>query len=254
MKIIGINGSHRSNGTTTALTTKALEGAGSSGAETEMIMLSKLDIRYCTNCLKCYSDMDSDIAPCSIDDDVGMVLEKIRDADGIILSSPVHNGFVTGLMTTFMERIAWRLCRPTGEVLGLHGIPAARLTNKTRAVATIVSAGCMPTKLRRFCDAGTPWLKDQGGICFNGECIADMYAGAVLEKELEKDEWSKIYFLRKLSEKQLQEAFGIGLKMVDAIKNNRIKPFSLSGTVGIFSDAAAKVLSSIINPYEIKKK
>ncbi len=254
MKILAINGSHRPNGTTTTLTRKALEGAGSAGADTEMIMLSELDIRYCTNCLKCYSDLESDIAPCSINDDVGMVLEKIRDADGIILSSPVHNGFATGIMTTFMERIAWRLCRPTGEVLGLHGVPFPRLTQKSRAVATIMSAGCMPTKLRRFCDTGSPWLKEQGGITFNGECIADMYAGAVLDRELEKDEWAKIYFLRKLSEKQLDEAFGIGVKMVDAIKNNRIRPFSLSSTVGIFSNAAAKVVGRLINPYEITKK
>ncbi|MDQ7825163.1 MAG: flavodoxin family protein [Candidatus Eremiobacteraeota bacterium] len=253
MKILGINGSHRPNGATMNLTRKALEGAHSAGAETELVMLSELEIRYCTNCLKCYSDIESDIAPCSIDDGVGKVLEKIRDADGIILSSPVHNGFVTGLMTTFMERIAWRLCRPTGEILGLRGIPAPRLTEKTRAVATIVSAGCMPTKLRKFCDTGTPWLKEQGAICFNGECVADMYAGVVLDRELEKDEWARIYFIRKLSEKQLQEAFGIGVKMVDAIKNHRIRPANLSGMVGIFSDTAARVLSKIINPYEIKK-
>jgi multimeric flavodoxin WrbA len=254
MKIFAVNGSHRPSGSTTQLTRKALEGADSAGAETEMIRLSELNIRYCTNCLKCYGDVESEIAPCSIDDDVGTVLEKIRDADGIILSSPVHCGFVTGLMTTFLERIAWRLCRPTGEVMGMHGLPASRTPGKSRAVATIVTAGCMPTRMRKFCDTGTPWLKEQSSICFNGECVADMYAGAVLDRELEKEEWQRIFFLRKISEKQLREAFGIGVKMVEAIKNKRIKPFNLTGAVGIFSDTAARVLSRLINPYEIAKK
>jgi len=57
--------------------------------------------------------VESEIAPCTIEDDVGEILEKIRDADEIIMASPVHCGFVTGLMTTFVERIAFRLCRPT---------------------------------------------------------------------------------------------------------------------------------------------
>jgi multimeric flavodoxin WrbA len=123
MKILAINGTYRPKGTTTGLTEAALEGATSVGAETEMVLLRDHDVRHCTNCLMCYRDLDSEIAPCSMDDDVGEILQKVVDADGIILSSPVHNGFITGLMTVFFERIAWRLCRPTGTLLTFRGVP-----------------------------------------------------------------------------------------------------------------------------------
>ena len=114
MKILAINGTYRKKGTTTGLTEAALEGAASAGAETEMVMLQDHDVRYCTNCLMCYKDLDAEIAPCSVDDSVGEILQKVKDADGIILSSPVHNGFITGSMTVF-----FRTCRM--ETLSTHG-------------------------------------------------------------------------------------------------------------------------------------
>ena len=64
MKILAINGTYRKKGTTTGLTEAALQGAASAGAETEMVMLQDHDVRYCTNCLMCYKDLDSEIAPC----------------------------------------------------------------------------------------------------------------------------------------------------------------------------------------------
>ncbi len=225
MKILALNGTYRPTKTTTRLVQRALDGAASSGADTEMVMLREKNIEYCKNCLTCYKDLTSEIAPCVIEDDVGEILEKIREADGIILASPVHCGFVTGLMTAFIERIVFRLCRPTGEIMGIKGCPEPRLTDKARALATIVSAGGVPPELREYCDLGTPWLKD-AAMFFNGECIADMYAGAVFTKELEGEEWSRMYFFRELTEGQLQEAFDLGVKMAEAIRSNTVRPYS----------------------------
>ena len=145
MKILALNATYRPNKTTTQLTESALSGAASVGAETEMALLSKCDIAYCRNCLRCYRDLGADTAPCTIKDDVDDILEKVREADGILLTSPVHNGFVTGLMTVFFERIVWRPCRPTGTIFGLEGLPENRRRDKVRALATIVSAGGIPS-------------------------------------------------------------------------------------------------------------
>jgi multimeric flavodoxin WrbA len=224
MKILALNGTYRPAQTTTRLTQRALDGAASLGAGTEMVMLRDRNIQFCKNCLTCYKDLESEIAPCAIDDDVGEILEKVQEADGIILASPVHCGFVTGLMTAFIERIAFRLCRPTGEYMGFKGCPEPRSTVKARAVATIVSAGGVPTELRAYCDLGTPWLKD-AAVFFNGECIGDMYAGAVFTKELQGDDWSRSFLFRELTEGQLQEAFNLGAKMAEAIRNKTIRPF-----------------------------
>lgn len=225
MKILALNATYRPTKTTTRLTQSALEGAVSVGVNTEMVMLRDKNIQFCKNCLTCYKDLESEIAPCTIDDDDGEILEKIRDADGIIMASPVHCGFVTGLMTAFVERIAFRLCRPTGEFMGLKGCPEPRLTGKARAVATIVSSGGMPIELREYCDIGTPWLKDTG-VFFNGECLGDIYAGAVFTKKLQDEEWSKSFLFRELTEEQLQEAFDLGVKMAEAIKSEKVRPYN----------------------------
>ena len=225
MKILAINGSYRAKGTTSRLTEKALEGAAAQGAETDMVLLTEKDVRYCTNCLTCYKDTTSEIAPCPIDDDVHGILEAMRDADGVLFTSPVHSGFVSGLMVAFFERAGWRLLRPTGEMLGLKGTPEARLADKVRPIATIVSAGGVPTELRKYCDMGSPWLKDMAACVCNGECVGDMFAGAVFTKELEGEEWQRMYFFRELTDEQLQEAYDLGVTMVRAVQEGTVRPY-----------------------------
>ena len=90
MKILALNATYRPTKTTTRLTQSALEGAVSVGVKAEMVMLRDKNIQFCKNCLTCYKDLGSEIAPCTIEDDVGEILEKIREADGIIMASPVH--------------------------------------------------------------------------------------------------------------------------------------------------------------------
>lgn len=225
MKILAINASYRPGKTTTQLTLKAMEGAASLGAETEMIMLRDCKIDYCMNCLKCYKDKTSEIGPCSLKDDIDGILEKIRDADGIILASPVHNGFITGLMTVFFERIVWRTACSTGSFLGILSGIESRLTNKTRAIISISSAGGIPQRIRKYCDEGTPWLKSNAPLFFHGEWIGDMYAGAELSKlPRNEDDWANLYFKRKLSREQLDQAFKLGVKMGQTINDGRLKP------------------------------
>ncbi|MGD9323336.1 MAG: flavodoxin family protein, partial [Desulfobacterales bacterium] len=83
MKVLALNATYRKQGTTTSLVEKALQGAAAVGAVTEHLLLKDFDIRYCTNCLKCYGDLESEIAPCTHDDDVTLILEKIKEADGV---------------------------------------------------------------------------------------------------------------------------------------------------------------------------
>ncbi len=225
MKILALNATYRKQGTTTSLVEKALQGAAAVGAVSEHLLLKDFDIRYCTNCLKCYGDLESEIAPCTHDDDVTLILEKIKEADGVLLGSPVHMGFVTGLMYVFMERTCFRLARPTGELLGLKGCPEPRLTNKPRALASIVTAGAVPKELRQYCDAGTEWLKDNVPMLFNGEFVVDQYAAAFFPKELNDDEWARAFFLRKLTEAQLEEAFELGKTLASRISEGNVRAY-----------------------------
>ncbi|MFZ5587899.1 MAG: flavodoxin family protein [Thermodesulfobacteriota bacterium] len=226
MQILAINAAGRQRGATTRLAAQALAGAASLGATTEMVMLKNHDIRFCTNCLTCYQDRESRIAPCALKDDVRAILEKIAAADGVLFASPVHCGFVSGLMMTFIERAVWPLCLPAGEMMGVGGVPLPRLTDKARVTAGIVSAGGIPPELRQYCDTGTPWLRETAAMLCNGPWVGDVYAGAIFPRPLDGQQWSRAYLLRELTAGQLEEAFALGQAMARAIQAGP-EPFCL---------------------------
>ncbi len=232
MKILAINGSHRKNGTTTKLMQSALEGAASKSAEIEMIHLLDQNIGWCKNCLMCYRDLDSaPLGPCAVDDDVTPILRKMDEADGVIFGSPVHNGYASGRMVQFIERITFRISKTGGDLGGMKVCPQPRRTDKVYAVASIVSAGGMPGRLRKYCDP-TPWLKDAMLSGLNSSWVGDIYADAHLTKAPKTDDdWHQVFFLRKLTDGQLAQARDLGAKMADAVAAGNLRPSQLMGPV-----------------------
>jgi multimeric flavodoxin WrbA len=105
MKVIAFNGSPRKNWNTATLLGKALEGAASQGAETELINLYDLNFKGCISCFSCKLKGGPNYGKCALKDDLQPVLKKVESADAIILGSPVYFGEVTGIMRSFMERL-----------------------------------------------------------------------------------------------------------------------------------------------------
>lgn len=99
MKILAINGSHRPGKGTAALLQVALDAAAAKGAETELVELSRLNIRYCAGCNSCMTK-----ACCPLEDDMHDLVYKMLPADGIILGSPDYFSGVTSRMKTFIDR------------------------------------------------------------------------------------------------------------------------------------------------------
>jgi hypothetical protein len=150
-------------------------------------------------------------------------------------------GFVTGLMFVFMERAVFRLARPTGEAFGRKGCPEPRLTDKPRAIASIVTAGWVPDEMRQYCDKGTEWLKENVPMIFNGEFVIDQYAAAYYPKELNDDEWQKALLLRELTEKQQQEAFELGKTLATRISQGSVRPFDQAAAMEAFEHSENSV-------------
>lgn len=100
MRIIAINGSHRKGRNTAMLLQRVLDEAAALGAETELVELSELNIKMCLSCNKCLGKTECAIT----DDDMKALGEKLMDADGIVLGSPVYWANVTTLMKNFMDR------------------------------------------------------------------------------------------------------------------------------------------------------
>ncbi|MBL4930446.1 flavodoxin family protein [Clostridium paridis] len=103
MKIIAINGSPRRNWNTATLLNKALEGAESQGAETELINLYDLEYKGCISCFEC-KRKDGVHGKCAMKDDLTPVLEKLETADAIILGSPIYYMNITSSMLALLER------------------------------------------------------------------------------------------------------------------------------------------------------
>ncbi len=108
MKVIAINGSPRKKWNTAMLLEQALEGAASQGAETELIHLYDLDFKGCTSCFSCKLKDGKSSGTCAMRDGLTPVLEKIAEADALVLGSPIYFGTVTGEMRSFMERLLFQ--------------------------------------------------------------------------------------------------------------------------------------------------
>ena len=70
MKVIAVNGSPRKNWNTTTLLQKALDGAKSKGADTEIIHLYDLNFKGCTSCFACKRKNNLNIGHCAMKDDL----------------------------------------------------------------------------------------------------------------------------------------------------------------------------------------
>lgn len=103
MKILGICGSPKKNGSTTLFSLKkALAEVEALGIETEIIDLSKYSMTGCDGCGACKVS-----GYCSIDDDFSNKIFSILDdpeIKGFIFASPVYFGGVTSQMKTFIDR------------------------------------------------------------------------------------------------------------------------------------------------------
>lgn len=105
MKVMAVNGSPRKRWNTATLLAKALKGAVSQGAETELVHLYDLKFKGCISCFACKTRGGKSYGKCAVKDELRPILEKIEAADALILGSPIYFGTVTGEMRSFMERL-----------------------------------------------------------------------------------------------------------------------------------------------------
>lgn len=126
MKIIAINGSPRKDWNTGTLLKSSLEGAQSEGAQTEIINLYDLSYKGCISCFACKLAGGKSYGKCALQDDLTPVFEKIKQADALVLGSPVYLSDVTGALRSFLERLIFQFLvyTKTGDSLLGKTIPS----------------------------------------------------------------------------------------------------------------------------------
>ncbi len=133
MKVIGFNGSARKKGNTAGSMNTVLAELEKAGIETEMINVGKEKVRGCIACYGCAKNQDE---ACTLKDDpVNEWIQKMKEADGILLGSPVYFSGVAGTMKSFLDR-AFFVSTVNGSLFR-HKVGAA--------VAAVRRSGGIPT-------------------------------------------------------------------------------------------------------------
>lgn len=102
LKVVAINGSARKGGNTAILLRHAMQELEAEGIETELIELSGAKIHGCLACRKCSARKDR---RCSQTGDMGNALiEKMDQADGVLLGSPTYVSDITPEMKALIDR------------------------------------------------------------------------------------------------------------------------------------------------------
>ncbi len=114
MKVIAVNGSARRDGNTALLLQTVLTVLAGERIETEMIQLAGERVYGCRACYQCRKNKNR---RCAIDDDIiNACLEKLFDADGILLGSPTYFTDVTSEMKALIDRAGF-VARGNGFLL-----------------------------------------------------------------------------------------------------------------------------------------
>ncbi|MEV3939265.1 flavodoxin family protein [Glycomyces sp. NPDC049804] len=116
MRILTINGSERSRGSTWLAVQAIVERAHARGCDTHQVDLAEKRVIRC-DCGRCNSRPD----PCPVDDDVAEIVGDMIAADAVFLAAPVHGFGLSSLMQTFVERAGvghLRFERPLTNTIG----------------------------------------------------------------------------------------------------------------------------------------
>jgi multimeric flavodoxin WrbA len=102
LRILAICGSPRKSGNTETLVKVALKAAEQEGMQTDFISLRGKTLHGCIACFKCFDK--TDLRCHGPKDDFHPILERIKQADGLILASPVYFASATPEIKAVMDR------------------------------------------------------------------------------------------------------------------------------------------------------
>lgn len=133
MKVVAFNGSPNKTGNTYHAIKLVTDELEKEGIETEIIHVGNKSISGCKACGGCVKNKNE---KCVIPgDEVNDWIQKMKQADGIILGSPVHYSAIAGNMKSFLDRAFY-----------VAGVNNGMLRHKVgAAVVAVRRSGGLPT-------------------------------------------------------------------------------------------------------------
>lgn len=129
-KVLILSGSPRKDGNSDILCDQFAKGATEVGHTVEKIRVAEKNIGYCTGCYACKST-----GKCAIQDDMAEVLQKMIDADVIVLASPVYFYSIDAQLKTVIDRTVARWLEVKDKEF--YYIVTAAENEKTAAETTV---------------------------------------------------------------------------------------------------------------------
>lgn len=116
MKILILMGSPRKEGNTAQLTEPFINEAKALGAEVETVWLYGMNIQGCISCRSCQKEWDK--INCAIKDDMGIIFDKVQNADIIVLATPIYSWYCTAPMKAVLDRLVYGMNKYYGDKVG----------------------------------------------------------------------------------------------------------------------------------------
>ena len=103
MKVLLINGSARKKGNTFLALSEIAKTLNLQGIDTEIVQIGTKAVRGCIACGQCQMKQ---LGRCVFDDDVcNRIVEKLDEADALIVGSPVYYGQPNGSVLSLIQRM-----------------------------------------------------------------------------------------------------------------------------------------------------
>jgi multimeric flavodoxin WrbA len=148
MKIVAVLGSPRPQGNSSTLARAFLQAAGERGAEITEYLLNEMDYQGCQGCMACKTKRDT----CILKDDLAPLLNAVKEADLLVLASPVYFGDLSGQMKCFFDR-TYSYLNPDFS---------ARVPPGKKAVMILVQGNPAPAQFADIFPRYERWLKLYG--------------------------------------------------------------------------------------------
>lgn len=100
MKVLLVNGSPHANGNTYRALAEMEKIFHTEGIETQMLHIGNKDIRGCIGCCSCKK-----VGKCCFDDIVNEAAAMFKEADGLVVGSPVYFASANGTLVSFLDRL-----------------------------------------------------------------------------------------------------------------------------------------------------
>ena len=158
MKVLLLNGSPKANGNT-ALALKEMETIFlQEGVEVETVQVGDKDIRGCVSCYGCGA-----AGKCVFDDLVNEVADKLREADGLVVGSPVYFASPNGTLLALLDRL-------------FFSAPYDMTMKVGASVAVVIESASLLQYDKEKQTGGQPYGGSSRSPCVGGQQVHDLPA------------------------------------------------------------------------------